>query len=148
MNHVSVASVVVVALIWIPVPATGQSLAAVHAIRSTSAVVAATDQAAAAVAVPVAVSLTFTARVGGGAARPVVIIGMAIYNGGTELCFLFVVITYVLLCGCSQQSSPEDPPLQLLLPHTRLPLQSLSLSQSPSPSLHGWEEEQQDQLLE
>ena len=85
MNHVSVASVVVVALIWIPVPATGQSLAAVHAIRSTRAVVAATDQAAAAVAVPVTVSLSFIALIVGGAARPVVTIGMAIYNGGTEL---------------------------------------------------------------
>ena len=72
-------------MIWIPVPVTGQSLAAVHAIRSTSAVVAATDQAAAAVAVPVAVSLSFIALIVGGAARPVVTIGMAIYNGGTEL---------------------------------------------------------------
>ena len=85
MNHASVASVVVVALIWIPVPATGQSLAAVHAIRSTSAVVAATDQAAAAVAVPVTVSLSFIALIVGGAARPVVMIGMAIYNEGAEL---------------------------------------------------------------
>ena len=84
MNHASVASVVVVALIWIPVPVTGQSLAAVHAIRSTSAVVAATDQAAAAVAVPVTVSLSFTAGVGGGAAGPVVGVGIAIYKGDTE----------------------------------------------------------------
>ena len=84
MNHASVASVVVVALIWIPVPVTGQSLAAIHAIRSTRAVVAATDQAAAAVAVPVTVSLPFIASVVVRAAGPVVVVGIAIYNGDTE----------------------------------------------------------------
>ena len=51
---------------------------------SPIAVVAATHQAATTVAVPVAVPLAFTARVGGGAAGPVVGVGIAIYKGDTE----------------------------------------------------------------
>ena len=57
---------------------------AVKAGGSSPAVVAATDQVAAAVAVPVTVSLPFIASVVVRAAGPVVVIGIAIYNGDTE----------------------------------------------------------------
>ena len=92
MNHASVASVVVVTLVPIPVivvaivniVSTGQSLAAVQAIGPTSAVVAAADQAATAMRVAVTVSLSFIASVVGGAAGPVAVVGVTIYNGDTE----------------------------------------------------------------
>ena len=92
MNHASIASVVVVTLVPIPVivvaivdiVSAGHSLAAVQAVGPTGAVVVATDEAATAMRVAVAVSLPFIASVVGGAAGPVAVVGVTIYNGDTE----------------------------------------------------------------
>ena len=55
----------------------------------------------------------------------------------------------------SQQSAEElqllpgiPIALQLLFPHLRLPAQSESVSQSPPPTLHGLDDEQQDQPVD
>ena len=86
MNHASVASVVVVTLVPIPVivvaivdiVSAGHSLAAVQAVGPTGAVVAATDEAAAAMRVTVAVSLPLIASVVVGATGPVAVVGVTI----------------------------------------------------------------------
>ena len=46
------------------------------------------------------------------------------------------------------QLLPEIPGLQLFLPHLRVPEQSESVSQSPSPRLHCFEGVQHSQLVE
>ena len=86
MNHASIASVVVVTLVPIPVivvaivdiVSAGHSLAAVQAVGPTGAVVAATDEAAAAMRVTVAVSLPLIASVVVGATGPVAVVGVTI----------------------------------------------------------------------
>ena len=57
--------------------------AAVHPISASPAVVVATDQVSAAVIVTVTVSLSFIASAVVRAAGPVVVVGIAIYNGDT-----------------------------------------------------------------
>ena len=85
MNHASGARIVIVAPICTPpviiavvnIVATGQSLAAIHAIRSPVAVVAATNQVSTAIIVAIAVAFSFIALIAVGAAGPVVVVWMA-----------------------------------------------------------------------
>ena len=57
-----------------------------------------------------------------------------------------VVLLVVVVGGCSQQSI-NFLPMQFSVPQTRLPLHSLSRSQSPSPSKHRLGGSQQVMLL-
>ena len=62
----------------------------------------------------------------------------------------------IIICIPSQQSAATaqlapgelKSMWQLLLPHVRVPLQSKSLSQSPPPRLHWFEDEQQLQSVD
>ena len=88
MNHASGARIVIVATISTPpviiavvnIVATGQSLAAIHAIRSPVTVVAATNQVSTAIIVAIAVAFSFIALIAVGAAGPVVVVWVATYN--------------------------------------------------------------------
>ena len=88
LNHASGARIVIVATISTPpviiavvnIVATGQSLAAIHAIRSPVTVVAATNQVSTAIIVAIAVAFSFIALIAVGAAGPVVVVWVATYN--------------------------------------------------------------------